>query len=179
MLRARGDSFDGKTCVVSGSGNVAIYTVEKIHEMGGKVVTCSDSDGVIYDPSTASTSSWCSMIKNVERGRISTYAERESASRYLPGGNPGDSLRRRDARARRRTRSRARRAHAGQERLHRWCPKAPTCRHDARGVRVFLDAKIALRPGQGGQRRRRGHVGPGDVAELRATSSPGPTSLVS
>ncbi|GAG18333.1 unnamed protein product, partial [marine sediment metagenome] len=49
MLKVRGDSFDGKTCVVSGSGNVAIYTIEKIHELGGKVVACSDSSGYIYD----------------------------------------------------------------------------------------------------------------------------------
>src|SRR5574337_1122732 len=50
MLRARGDQgFEGKTCVVSGSGNVAIYTIEKIHQLGGRVVACSDSNGFIFD----------------------------------------------------------------------------------------------------------------------------------
>ena len=49
MLKVRGDSFDGKTAVVSGSGNVAIYTIQKIHQLGGKVVACSDSNGYVYD----------------------------------------------------------------------------------------------------------------------------------
>ena len=48
MLKARGQGFEGKTCVVSGSGNVAIYTIEKIRQLGGRIVACSDSDGVIY-----------------------------------------------------------------------------------------------------------------------------------
>src|SRR5699024_350048 len=50
MLKARGDSIDGKTCLVSGSGNVAIYATEKLHELGAKVVALSDSGGVIHDP---------------------------------------------------------------------------------------------------------------------------------
>ncbi len=50
MLKTKGESFKGKTCAVSGSGNVAQYTVEKINQLGGKVVTLSDSSGTIYDP---------------------------------------------------------------------------------------------------------------------------------
>jgi len=49
MLKVKGEGFDGKVCVVSGSGNVAIYTVEKIHQLGGKVVAVSDSNGYVYD----------------------------------------------------------------------------------------------------------------------------------
>ncbi len=50
MLKRKGTDLKGKVCLVSGSGNVAQYTVEKVIELGGKVVTCSDSDGYIYDP---------------------------------------------------------------------------------------------------------------------------------
>jgi glutamate dehydrogenase (NADP+) len=70
MLRARKDSLEGKTCVVSGSGNVAIYTIEKIHELGGKVVACSDSNGYIYAEDGINLE-LVQQIKEVERSRIS------------------------------------------------------------------------------------------------------------
>jgi glutamate dehydrogenase (NADP+) len=50
MLKVHNQSFEDRTCVVSGSGNVAIYAIEKVHQLGGRVVACSDSDGVVYDP---------------------------------------------------------------------------------------------------------------------------------
>jgi glutamate dehydrogenase (NADP+) len=75
MLRARGDSLDGKTCVVSGSGNVATYAIEKVQQLGGTVVACSDSDCAVYDP-TGIDLDLVKQIKEVERGRICEYAER-------------------------------------------------------------------------------------------------------
>src|SRR5271165_1705853 len=78
MLGTRGDSIDGKTCLVSGSGNVAQYTVEKLIALGAKPVTMSDSGGFIHDPFgiDAEKLAWVMDLKNVHRGRISEYAER-------------------------------------------------------------------------------------------------------
>ena len=77
MLRHVGDGLRGKTCVVSGSGNVATYTVEKATQLGGKVVTLSDSDGFIYDPAGIDEGklAWVKELKEVRRGRIKEYAE--------------------------------------------------------------------------------------------------------
>ncbi|MDE6092704.1 MAG: NADP-specific glutamate dehydrogenase [Ruminococcus sp.] len=77
MLKANGMSFDGKTVVISGSGNVAIYATEKATELGAKVVTLSDSNGYIYDPDGIELD-LVKQIKEVERGRIKEYAERTS-----------------------------------------------------------------------------------------------------
>jgi glutamate dehydrogenase (NADP+) len=86
MLAARGDSIEGKTCVVSGSGNVAIYTIEKLQQLGAKVLACSDSGGYLYDQ--AGINLEClKQIKEVERLRISAYAERLSSARFVPNGN--------------------------------------------------------------------------------------------
>jgi glutamate dehydrogenase (NADP+) len=78
MLKTKGESFKGKTCVVSGSGNVAQYTVEKINQLGGKVITLSDSSGTIYDPSGIDEKklAYVMELKNVQRGRIKEYAEK-------------------------------------------------------------------------------------------------------
>ncbi|MCL4292427.1 MAG: NADP-specific glutamate dehydrogenase [Acidimicrobiia bacterium] len=89
MLAARGDSLDGKTCVVSGSGNVAIYAVEKVEMLGGRVVACSDSDGVFLDEKGIDLE-LLKEVKEVERQRVSVYAERRSSAEYLPGGNIWD-----------------------------------------------------------------------------------------
>jgi len=87
MLKVRGDSFEGKTCVVSGSGNVAIYTIEKACQLGARVVACSDSDGYVYDEAGIDLD-LLKQIKEVERRRISAYAERRgSTARFVPGGN--------------------------------------------------------------------------------------------
>ena len=75
MLRARGDSMDGKTVVVSGSGNVAIYAIEKAQQLGAKVVACSDSSGFVHDPDGIDFE-LVREIKEVERGRIEDYAHR-------------------------------------------------------------------------------------------------------
>jgi glutamate dehydrogenase (NADP+) len=78
MLNHRGQTLRGKTCVVSGSGNVAIYTVEKAIQLGARVVTLSDSDGFVYDPDGITTEKleWVKELKTTHRGRIREYAER-------------------------------------------------------------------------------------------------------
>jgi len=77
MLAHHGHTFDGKVALVSGSGNVAQYTVEKLTEMGARVVTVSDSSGFIHDPDGISPEklAWLKELKNIRRGRISEYAE--------------------------------------------------------------------------------------------------------
>ncbi|SIO57245.1 glutamate dehydrogenase (NADP) [Singulisphaera sp. GP187] len=89
MLKARGESLEGKVCVVSGSGNVAIYTIEKIQTLGGKVVACSDSDGVIFHKRGIDLN-LLKQLKNVERRRIADYADEHSDAEYIPGGNIWD-----------------------------------------------------------------------------------------
>jgi glutamate dehydrogenase (NADP+) len=86
LLKTLGESFEGKTCLVSGSGNVAIYAIEKIHQLGGKVVACSDSGGFIYDENGLNLET-VKRIKEVERGRISEYADEHKHARYEEGGN--------------------------------------------------------------------------------------------
>jgi glutamate dehydrogenase (NADP+) len=90
MLKTKGDSFKGKVCAVSGSGNVAQYTVEKINQLGGKVVTLSDSDGFIYDKDgiDAEKLAWVMDLKNVRRGRISEYAKQFKSATFTAGKRP-------------------------------------------------------------------------------------------
>ncbi|NOX18429.1 MAG: NADP-specific glutamate dehydrogenase [Chlorobi bacterium] len=78
MLATKNDSLEGKTCLVSGSGNVAQYTTEKILDLGGKVVTLSDSGGYIYDEEGIDREklAFVMELKNVKRGRISEYVEK-------------------------------------------------------------------------------------------------------
>lgn len=83
-LKCKGDSFEGKTIAVSGSGNVAIYATEKAQSLGGKVVTMSDSTGWIYDPQGIDIA-LVKQIKEVERGRISEYAKRREGVEYHEG----------------------------------------------------------------------------------------------
>ena len=89
MLKTRGIDIKGKTVLVSGAGNVAQYTVEKLIELGAKPVTMSDSDGYIYDPDgiDADKLAYIKELKNVERGRISEYAE-EYGVKYVAGAKP-------------------------------------------------------------------------------------------
>ena len=84
MLKAKGDSFAGKTVVISGSGNVAIYANQKATEFGAKVVAMSDSNGYIYDPNGINLDV-VRQIKEVERGRIKEYADRVSGAEYHEG----------------------------------------------------------------------------------------------
>jgi len=86
MLSTRNQTMEGKTCLVSGSGNVSQYTIEKILQLGGKVVTVSDSDGYIYDEEgiDAQKLAFIMDLKNVKRGRIKVYAEKYKNAVYVP-----------------------------------------------------------------------------------------------
>jgi glutamate dehydrogenase (NADP+) len=90
MLKTRGEDFRGKICAVSGSGNVAQYTVEKLNQLGGKVVTLSDSNGTIYDPAgiNAEKLAFVMELKNIKRGRIKEYADKFKGAQYLDGQRP-------------------------------------------------------------------------------------------
>ncbi|GAB2487537.1 NADP-specific glutamate dehydrogenase [Promicromonospora xylanilytica] len=86
MLAHAGDSFDGKQVVVSGSGNVAIFAIEKAHQLGARVVACSDSNGYVVDEAGIDLD-LLKEIKNGHRGRVADYAERRSSARYVAGGS--------------------------------------------------------------------------------------------
>lgn len=89
-LHRVGQSLEGKTCLVSGSGNVAQYTCEKILDLGGKVVTLSDSGGTIHDPDGIDREklAWVIDLKTKKRGRISEYVGRFPGASYLEGKKP-------------------------------------------------------------------------------------------
>lgn len=86
MLAVRDDSLEGKTCIVSGAGNVAIYAIEKLQQSGAKVVACSDSSGYIYDKEGLDLD-LIKKIKEVERRRIEDYASTRKSARYVANGN--------------------------------------------------------------------------------------------
>ncbi len=90
MLATRGETLEGKTCLVSGAGNVALHTLEKLIQLGAKPLTCSDSAGFIYDEEgiDAQKLAWLKEIKNVRRGRVQEYLERfphASYTAFAPG----------------------------------------------------------------------------------------------
>ncbi|WP_320670843.1 NADP-specific glutamate dehydrogenase [Patulibacter defluvii] len=87
MLRARDSSLEGRDVIVSGAGNVAIYAIEKIHDLGGRVIACSDSGGVVHDPDGIDLE-LVKQLKEVERERLAAYPERRGArARYEAGGS--------------------------------------------------------------------------------------------
>ncbi|MFH1043906.1 MAG: NADP-specific glutamate dehydrogenase [Pseudomonadota bacterium] len=147
MLKARKDTLGGKTCVVSGSGNVAIYTIEKMHELGAKVIACSDSNGVIVHEKGIDLA-LLKKLKEVERRRISDYATYHKDAKYIAGGNIWEIP------------CQAAMPSATQNEINGKDAKTlvkngciavgeganmPTT---PEGVRVFLDAKIAYGPGK-------------------------------
>ncbi len=89
ILKAAGDSFEGKQVVVSGSGNVAIYAIEKVHQLGGRVVACSDSDGYIVDNSGIDLE-LLKEIKNGRRGRIAEYTDHRPSALFVADGSIWD-----------------------------------------------------------------------------------------
>ncbi|MDK1020602.1 MAG: NADP-specific glutamate dehydrogenase [Candidatus Hydrogenedentes bacterium] len=96
MLNRKGDSIQGKSCLVSGSGNVALYTIEKINHLGGKAVTASDSDGFIYDPEGIQDErlEYLMELKSRHRGRVFEYAEKFGCEYFegkRPWGVPADA----------------------------------------------------------------------------------------
>jgi glutamate dehydrogenase (NADP+) len=84
MIKAKGKSFKDATVVISGSGNVAIYAVQKVHQLGGKVVALSDSNGYIYDKDGIKLDT-VQRIKEVERGRIKEYVNYHPEAEYFEG----------------------------------------------------------------------------------------------
>ena len=90
MLATRDDAIEGKVCTVSGSGNVAQYTVEKVNQLGGKCVSLSDSSGTVFDPAgiDADKLEFVMDLKNVRRGRIREYADKFSGVEYREGVRP-------------------------------------------------------------------------------------------
>ena len=90
MLKVKGDSFEGKTVVISGSGNVAQYATEKATELGAKVVTLSDSSGYIYDADGIDVEKLAHVmeIKNVRRARISEYLTKYPSAKFFKGERP-------------------------------------------------------------------------------------------
>lgn len=89
MLKTKNETLEGKTCIVSGSGNVAQYAVEKLLDLGAKPVTFSDSGGTIHDPEGIDREklAWVMDLKNVKRGRIKDYADKFGGT-YHEGKNP-------------------------------------------------------------------------------------------
>ena len=94
MLEHIGDSVEGKTCVISGSGNVATHAAEKDGQLGGKPVTSPDSDGFIHDPEglTLEKINWVKDLKTNRRGRISEYVEEFKGASYHAGDRPWSIL---------------------------------------------------------------------------------------
>ena len=92
MLATRNETLDGKTCLVSGSGNVAQYTTEKLLQLGARVVTLSDSGGYIYDEAGIDTDKLAFVLdlKNIRRGRISEYAEKYSSAVFTEADRSAD-----------------------------------------------------------------------------------------
>ncbi|GGD51653.1 NADP-specific glutamate dehydrogenase [Muriicola marianensis] len=90
MLKTRGESIEGKTVVISGSGNVAQYAAEKVIQLGGKVLTLSDSGGYVYDKEGIDEEKlkWVMDLKNNRRGRISEYVEKYKSASYHKGKTP-------------------------------------------------------------------------------------------
>ncbi|WP_136247877.1 NADP-specific glutamate dehydrogenase [Halomonas borealis] len=83
MLAARGDDLHGKRCLVSGAGNVAIYTIEKLYELGAHPITCSDSGGTIHDPDGIDLA-WLKQLKEVRRASLEEYPSERPKARYVP-----------------------------------------------------------------------------------------------
>ena len=90
MLKTKGDSVAGKKVLISGAGNVAQYTAEKVLQLGGQVMTLSDSDGYIYDPEGIDREKldFIMELKNVYRGRIKEYVDRYPNAKYVAGERP-------------------------------------------------------------------------------------------
>ena len=92
MLATRDQSLEGKTCLVSGSGNVAQYTIEKVLQLGGKVVTFSDSSGYVHDPDGVDREKldFLMNLKNVRRGRVKQYVEKYTSATYTAADKGAD-----------------------------------------------------------------------------------------
>jgi glutamate dehydrogenase (NADP+) len=86
MLQARGEDFEGKVCLVSGAGNVAIYTIEKLYQLGARPITCSDSLGTIHHPAGINLET-LKLLKEVKRASLSEYTAHHPDATYIPRGD--------------------------------------------------------------------------------------------
>lgn len=149
MLKTRNDKLKGKTCAVSGSGNVAQYTVEKLNQLGARAVTLSDSNGYIHDPAGIDEKKleFVMELKNVKRGRIKEYADKYGC-KYVDGKRPWEV--KCDAAFPSATQNEINEADA-KKLVKNGCiaigegANMPTT---PEGVEVFLDAKILYAPGK-------------------------------
>ncbi|MBT3392659.1 MAG: NADP-specific glutamate dehydrogenase [Elusimicrobiaceae bacterium] len=87
MMKTRNDSLKGKTCIISGAGNVGVFAIEKINELGGKVVAMTDSQGMVHDPEGIDSEKleYLKDLRFVKRGRIKEYAEKYASATFFPG----------------------------------------------------------------------------------------------
>ena len=165
MLKVKNDSFKGKTVVVSGSGNVAIYATEKAQSLGAKVVALSDSNGWVYDKDGIDLAA-VKEIKEGRRGRIKEYLQARPDAEYHEGKGiwsvKCDIALPHPERA-----ERGRRGHAGEERSAD-CGRGRQHAHHPGSHRAAPEERRGLWSRQGGQRRRCGHLRPGDEPELHA-----------
>ena len=177
MLATRGETLEGKTCLVSGSGNVAQYTVEKLIDLGGKAVTCSDSNGYIYDEDgiDAEKLAFVMELKNVRRGRINEYADKFKSAVYTPVDEAKDCNPLWDHKADCAFPSATQNEINGKDAANllkngvlRGLRGRQHAHRRPRASNVFVEPGDPLRSGQGRQRRRRGHLRPRDVAEQPA-----------
>ena len=167
MLKKNGYDMAGKTVVISGAGNVAIYACQKAQEMGAKVVTMSDSNGWVYDPEGIDLAA-IKEIKEVKRARLTEYKNYRPNSEYHEGRGVWSV--KCDNRSALRHSERAaggRRPPAGGKRLHRR-GRGRQHAHYHRGHQDSPGGRRAVCPRQGCQRRRRGHLRSGDDPEQRA-----------
>ncbi len=169
MLASKGDSFKGKTVVISGSGNVAIYATQKATELGGKVVALSDSSGYVYDPNGIQLDV-VKQIKEVERLRISEYAKRVSGATFTPGCS-GIWTIKCDIALPCATQNAARRGFGGNPR-EEWLQARCGRREyavNSRSDRVLSVERRNVWPGEGCKRRRCRHQRSGNEPELAAS----------
>ena len=150
MLKTKNDSFDGKTVVISGSGNVAQYAAEKVLELGGKVVSMSDSSGSVYDKDGIDKEKleFIMHLKNVKRGRINEYSDKFGAE-FMEGKRPwGIKC---DVALPCATQNEINEAEA-KELVNNGCfvvAEGANMPSDAEAVNVFLSNKILFGPGKG------------------------------
>ena len=150
MLKTKNDSFDGKTVVISGSGNVAQYAAEKVIELGGKVVSMSDSSGSVYDKDGIDKEKleFIMHLKNVKRGRINEYSDKFGAE-FMEGKRPwGIKC---DVALPCATQNEINEAEA-KELVNNGCfvvAEGANMPSDAEAVNVFLSNKILFGPGKG------------------------------
>jgi glutamate dehydrogenase (NADP+) len=149
MLKTKKDSFKDKTCIVSGSGNVAQFTTEKLIQLDGKVVTLSDSSGMIYDPDGIDEKklAYVMELKNIKRGRIKEYAEEYNCD-YYAGKRPWEvecDLAFPSATQNEISKNEAQKLVNNGVMCVSEGANMPT---EADGVKIFLDAKILYGPGK-------------------------------